>query len=488
MVIGLLLTPILLTSLGSLQFGYWALLRAIMAYESVSDFGIESALVVFINKAESAEQKNRLITTGVLLNTATTVAVVVLLVVVKAPLIRSLFKVPQESLSMVSMAYDLTIATLTWNSVSRSLSAVLDSLQRVDVRFAVDTAGLCMSAALTWVLLRRGFGLAGAVGAVLLTGMFTVVAMAVCVRRVYRQFRFRWGLSRSVVTEILRFGLKAQGASLGLTLSDPLLKSLAALGLTAAEAGTIQVGSPVAAMPNSLAHSMIGNVFPAIAERHGQGDGRGTARMVSRYLLFVVAFVLPLSAFLGLEAPRLVQLWLHGPYPLIVVSVRLLVVAFGIRALSMVPWRVAWGLGRPEDSSVAMLLHLAALVGCAAALLLSHTFSYRSILLVYIVSQLASALYLYWCMKRSLLGVLSADNAWLLRAVMKVVLLVLVTVPVYHLLGTLPWVGGVFTLVLDAVVLSVCYLAIFCWAIPPAEKTLLAEQLRLHIGRRTSEA
>jgi len=245
------------------------------------------------------------------------------------------------------------------------------------------------------------------------------------------------------------------------------------------------MGGSVAAVPNSVAHSMVANLFPAIAERYGLGDLRGATRMVSRYLLFVAAFVLPMSTFFLVEAPRLVRFWLHNSYPLIEVAVRLMTVAFTLRALAMIPWRVSWGFGRPQDSSVAMTLNLSVLAGGGAALLISSAFSYRGILIVCVASWLVSTLYLCWCMSRSLPAVFSVDNAWLFWALLKVTVLAITAGALHCLVGRLLPIGEVFPLLLDGVILSLCYLAVFLWAIPKAEKTALTKLLRVRSRRRT---
>jgi O-antigen/teichoic acid export membrane protein len=302
-----------------------------------------------------------------------------------------------------------------------------------------------------------------------------MVAMAAATWRVYPQLRFRWGLSRELLSQILGYGLKIQGASLGQSLSDPLLKSLAGAGLATTAVGAIQVGGSVASVPNSLAHSAIANLFPAIAERQGAGDRAGVRQLAARYLLYVIAFVLPVTALFLSAAPSIVRLWLGDSYPLIVASIRSLAVAYAFRALAMVPWRVSWGMGNPQDSSIAMLIHLLLLAAGGGAMLALSTFSYRGILFVFSGSYAVSALYLFWCMYRRLPGLYTAEFRWLLGAAARVLLVSALAGLLYRAIGSMGLPGDLYVLLLDLLVLALSYVVILVLAIPKAERDVLKQ-------------
>ena len=206
--VGLLLTPVLLSALGSHLFGVWAVLRAIIAYESVSDLGIPAAIVAFVSSSQSTQEKNRLITTGVLVNTGLTLLAILFLSLSKDLMIGLLIKIPDELLATTQLAYHITVATLVLLVLARSLSAVLDSLQRVDVRFAVETVGSLVWAGAAWAALKAGLGLPGVMGASMLASGLMVLAMGISIFRVYPHLRFQVGLPRSELSRVIRYGLK----------------------------------------------------------------------------------------------------------------------------------------------------------------------------------------------------------------------------------------------------------------------------------------
>lgn len=461
----------------------WALLNVLTAYESISDLGIPAAIVVFVNKNRSVDAKNRLITVGVGANVVLTLLVILLLVTLKKPIFGFLFKVPTELVSATELAYTLTLAALVLMVLARSFSAVLDAFQRVDVRFALETIGMLVWAGTTWLLLRTGFGLPGVVMATVIAAGVRVVAMVTATLRIYPELRFRPGLSRQLLSEILGYGIKVQGASLGVSLSDPLLKSLAGAGLTTADVGAIQVGGSVASVPNSLAHSAIAGLFPAIAERKGADDAAGARHLASRYLLYVIAFILPITVMLLLSTPSLIRLWLGNSYPLIEASTRLLAVAFAFRALAMVPWRVSWGLGSPQDSSIAMFVHLLLLVVGASGMLLLSTFTYQGILLVYLCSYGMSALYLFWSMNRRLPGFFSIEFRRLFPSTAWIVFISAFSGILYYIIGSNSLSGDLYVLLADVLVLAITYAVILMAAIPKTEREAIAVLMRNTIRR-----
>lgn len=475
--IGLVLTPLLLSTLGSGQFGVWILLSVVIAYESLSDLGITAAIVYFVNKTRSFEEKNRLITAAVLANMGLTLLAICILLVLKDPILDTFFKVPPEYLSETELAYNLTLITLIFLVMARSLAAVIDSFQCVDVRFSVEAVGLMLWAGLAWTAVIKGFGIVGLALATLLVGVVRAIAMLLASYWVYPQFRLHFGLPRSILSRLIRYGMKVQGASLGLTLSDPLLKSLTATGLNTVAVGSLQIGGSIAAVPNSLAHSTIATLFPAIAERSGSNDLPGAINLAGRYLLYVVGFVLPISVFFLFEAPIIVGAWLHDTHPLIVTSMRLLTVAFLFRAFSMVPWRVSWGFGSPQDSSVAMTLHIGLLAGLGTFLLVSSSMTLDKILIVYVISYAASTLFLFWRMGYSLAGFYSTGNSWLFWAIARVFLISIFACALYLFVSQLNQLTEFMHLLFAGMILALSYLAIFFLAIPKRERSTLMQAL-----------
>lgn len=474
--VGVVLTPFLLLTLGVQLYGVWALLNTIGSYETLSDFGITTAIVAFVNRTKLSDEIDRIITTGTVLNIATTLIVVVALYILKPYLIRVIFRLPAELVAVTTVAYVLNLVALMVLVTSRSLAAILDALQRVDVRIAIEILGIICGAVLTWFSLARGYGLIGVIWSGIVIGCLRVVAFGFAIRQASPQLRPHFGVGRQKLAEIIRYGANTQGASLGLTLSDPLLKIFVGVGTTPANVGSLQIGSSVATVPNSLAFSMVANLFPAIAERHGNGDMLAVKQLASRYLAFVVFITFPTSTILWLASPELIRIWLHAPYPLIVLAIRMLTITYIFRALALIPWSVALGSGRPQDNSVAMILNLCVLVMGGVALLLISQFTYDAILFVYIFSYVASTAYLFWRMYRNVGNIFSKAEAWLLRGIIQVGIISAAAGGVYffsRLVTTNAWSR----LIVGAVILLASYGVALMLTIPSTEWQKLKNSL-----------
>lgn len=423
--IGLLLTPFLLTSLGPEVFGVWALLGTLNAYEVISDLGIPGAMVMFINTSKRVKERNSIITIGIIANTALTLVMLVVLLLLKDVIIGLVFRTGSVSQATIEQGYYITLASLAFLVLARSFSAVLDAFQRVHVRLAVDIFGSVSFALLAWKAAQSGYGLIGVVAAGLAAAVLRTLLSAGAAFLVYRGLRPNFFDGRHTLKRILGYGLRGQGANIGLSLSDPLLKSLIGAGAGPTSVGAVQMGSSISSIPNSTVYSMIGNLFPSIASANGRQDRQTIDRLVSRYFIFIACLIIPTTVAIILIANDLVTLWLGSSYPDVQLALKITAMAFAFRALSMVPWRVSWGLGRPQDSSIAMLLHLAVLASAGALLVASDNASMPNLLYAYVASYGISALFLFYRMFWSLDGFWAEHGRQLAKSIFQISLITL---------------------------------------------------------------
>ncbi|PDV99079.1 oligosaccharide flippase family protein [Candidatus Chloroploca asiatica] len=417
--IGFLLTPLLLRQLGVDQFGIWATLNVIIAYESLSDLGITTAIVMFVNQSSDDDERLRLINTGILINTGLTLCFILVLVWQQEWLLGQLFKVPYELLPLANQAFDLTLFTLLVMVIARTLAAALDALQYVDLRYLIDIVGMFVWGLTLWIVIDDEASVVGVATVSLGVGFLRVVMMAIGLYLIYPAWRFRFGISRQKIRPIIRYSLNSQGASLGQSISEPLLRSFIGAGLGSASVGTVQISSSLAAIPNSLAQSMVAALFPAIARLHSQNRHDEIASLAAQYLRYVIYLIVPPSLMLCLVAHDLVEVWLGQPYPEVVLSIQILVIAFTTRALTMIPWRICWGTGYSNHNSVAMALHIIGLFIGSMALLTSNVVSLAGLLLIYVGSLMMSAIYLFWRTGQILPQLLSKHSQELLSTIIR---------------------------------------------------------------------
>ncbi len=419
--IGVLLTPFLLHRLGPELFGVWVLLGTLVAYESISDLGLPAAMVMYINLSKSADERNGVITIGTTANTALTLAVALLLLLFQDDVIGLFLRTDLLSQEALSRAYRLTLMSLGFLVVARSFSSILDAHQRVDIRFVTDIVGSVCFALLAWQAVRLQFGLLGVVSAGLLAAILRAGLAIGAAYLVNPQLRPDVAGAQRFARRVITYGLKSQGANIGVALSDPLLKGIIGIGAGPASAGAVQMGSSVSSVPNAVAHSSIANLFPAIAAAHGQGDRQTIERLTGRYLVAVACLIVPATAMIVLVAEDLINLWLGGSYPEVQLTLRYTALAFALRAFAMVPWRVTWGLGRPEASSVAMLLHLGILAVAGTVLLATPDPLLARMLLLFVISYGVSTVYLFWRMFQSLPGFWRENGRRLVESGLKIV-------------------------------------------------------------------
>lgn len=393
---GLMLTPVLYRHLGEYLFGIWALLNILAAYEGLSDLGITSAMVFAINQPGDTNRKNELILTGVTVNTALTGLVVLIFILLKGWIFQQLFKINPEAGFVIDTVFKLTLITLMINVVGRSLSAVLDAFQRADLRMNIESFGLLFFVVVALILVVwNNQSIEGLVTAGLLTALVRLLLHVLTFRLICKDFKVSSLPTIAAAKNLITYGLKIQGANFGVILSEPLMRNIIAVGCGPAYAGYVQMGGSVAAVPNSFAHSMIAGLFPALANISGQQD-KCAARMLSaRFFFFVLYIILPVSIFLFIFAPAIIRIWLGESQVSVAFAVRFLVFAFALRAIAMIPWRISLSLGKPQDTSIAMLLQFVIFIWGSLLIMRLSSQLYVGILLSFTAGYALSTVFLF---------------------------------------------------------------------------------------------
>jgi O-antigen/teichoic acid export membrane protein len=191
---GFLLTPFILRHLGGTQFGLWALVGSVVAYGTLLDFGIGTAVVKYVaefNVYGEWEELGQAIVTALYLYSLAGLALIALSTAV-APFFPSLFHVPPDQRStatalMILMGIGAGIAI-----PSTITTAILRGLQRYDVISLVSTFGLALYVAGTVLVLRMGGGVLHLVGISILSNLLTQIPSVWFIKHLAPELHLAW--------------------------------------------------------------------------------------------------------------------------------------------------------------------------------------------------------------------------------------------------------------------------------------------------------
>jgi O-antigen/teichoic acid export membrane protein len=202
------LTPFILRELGRDLFGLWTLVGSVVAYGTLLDFGIATAVTKYVAEYESQgeiEETNSLIATSLWLYSGIGLAVMVLSGAL-AYIFPLVFQVPPEQLEISMWMVLISGIGLGISLPAATGSAILKGLQRYDLANLVDTGGFLIYIFSVIAVLASGGGILGIVAINIPLTIFLQIPTIWLIRRTAPEIRFSLrGAKKRLVHQVASF-------------------------------------------------------------------------------------------------------------------------------------------------------------------------------------------------------------------------------------------------------------------------------------------
>jgi O-antigen/teichoic acid export membrane protein len=209
-VLGFLLTPVIVHSLGNTGYGLWTLVLSLTGYFGLLDLGIRSSLGRFVARhvaMKNEEMVNRTVSTALAMLGLGGLATLTLTAIVAHFFLGS-FNVGAEFHSAGKAALLLAGINVACVLPLGVFAAVLVGIERFDIISGITTVGALTRAASVVVLLRSGHGLLALAAVSFLVSMAEYTAMAIAAKRLYKPLRMRFSLvDRATFSELFGFSI-----------------------------------------------------------------------------------------------------------------------------------------------------------------------------------------------------------------------------------------------------------------------------------------
>ncbi|TAK35851.1 MAG: hypothetical protein EPO21_04805 [Chloroflexota bacterium] len=163
LIVGFLLTPFLVHSLGDAKYGAWVLVGSISSYFWLLDFGLGSSVTKFVSELHATGQRNRL--NAVVASSFALLAAVGLVSLIAsgivAQLVDILFRLPSEIVPEVRSMIYVTGVALAVSFPFGVFGGVLRGYQRYDLINVVVVVSTVANAILSVLAVKLGWGLVG---------------------------------------------------------------------------------------------------------------------------------------------------------------------------------------------------------------------------------------------------------------------------------------------------------------------------------------
>jgi len=393
-VAGLIVTPIVLHSIGNVEFGIWAFIGSITIYLSVLDFGVGPSIVRFAAQARGArsvDETSRLASVGLALYGAIGLLTIPAGLVI-AWLVPVLVGAPPDLVWPARVSTLLVAAGLAARFPLGLFTNLLVAQQRYDVQNLGNVISIVLYAGLVAILIPLGGGL-------VLLGLLTLVATLVrlviplaWLRRELPHLRLRREyVTRAGVRELTSFSWSmflVHVASKVVFSTDVIVVGIV---LGPAAATIYAIPARLFALAFGLSSAATNQLFPAFAEYEGAGEVAGQRRLLLAGLRGGSAAAALLAFPLLLIPDQLIQAWVGDGYAASTwVMVLLALVALVHQPVSLVTtYLIARGRQRP----IARTLIAAVAVNVVLSVALAWSVGTWGVALATLVTDLAALAY-----------------------------------------------------------------------------------------------
>lgn len=180
-IIAFFLSPYIIRSLGDDRYGMWSLVGDLVGYSSLLDLGITGAVGHFVSRYSAQcdeDQLSRLLTTSFWMLSGICL-ITVLSGMTLTAFVPIILNFRSLSVGEVQTSLAIMTAVIGLNFPMALYVSTLIGNRRLDISNGIDICARLLSSALTWYLLREGYGLTGIAAATLagrLTGWTATIA------------------------------------------------------------------------------------------------------------------------------------------------------------------------------------------------------------------------------------------------------------------------------------------------------------------------
>lgn len=403
MVLSLVLTAYILNRLGVERYSVWALVSVIVGYAGLCDLGIRDAFTRFVaafHAQDSEGNLRRVINTGLAFYLGLGALVVLLTWVLRGGIV-SVLSVPAVHRAVAQDVFVMAAMVFVVASVASTVGSIQQGLQRMDVANRVAVAMTVPHAAGTVLVLELGFGLRGLVANRLIVMVLTVLVNTVVATRLLPTLRFglQW-VDRAMLRDLAVFGFKRWAVRIEDIVTFQTDKLLFAHFLPFGLVGMYELGYLAVSRAAVLPSLVVSAVVPAAAELHETRDHAKLVDFYTRGTKYMMLCSAPLMLFLGLTAPRVIHVWLGGPFDEAATVLRYLAVAFMFMSATAMGSSLAVGIGKPDFQMKAAILQT--VLNVPLSIILVLTVGFRGPLIATVVSVVASNALFFSLLNREL--------------------------------------------------------------------------------------
>jgi len=393
---GLVVTPIVIHSIGKESFGVWTFIGAVTIYLSVLDFGVGPSIVRFAAEARgrgARDDLNEIASTGLSMYAA--IGLVTLPVgLVLAYLVPALSHAPDDLVWDARIATFLVVLSLAARFPLGLFNNLLVARQRWDLQNLANFVSIVLYAVLVAVLMPHHGGLVLLGALTLGTTLLRLVLPLFWLKRELPELRVRpHFVSRARLRELTTFSSSNFLVHVAQKIVFSTDVIVVGIVLGSASTGVYGVAAKLFALAFGIGTAVTSLMFPAFAELEGAGAGERQRRLLLSGLRGCTALMLLIALPLLLIPDLLIYGWLQRPgyseaYPVMSILAGVLLIHQPIYVLTQ------FLIARGRQREVAVVSIVTTLANLALSFLLAWLIGLWGVALSTLVTDVLALLYI----------------------------------------------------------------------------------------------
>ncbi|MCB0724851.1 MAG: glycosyltransferase [Ignavibacteriae bacterium] len=334
------LTPFIISVIGEVQFGIYALVMGFSGTFALFDLSISSSFIKFIsenyNKGEK-EKLNQTISTGLLFYIIFSILIGIVGFVFTKPLV-SLLNIPPDLEALSLMAFRISILIFFITNAFGIFNSILISMQKMYITNIYGIVLNFLNVGAIVFLLLNGYGLIGMLLSQLGAVTISILISYIAAKKVLPEMRIRVSnFRKDALKKMTGFGLQMQVSKLASFASDKYDEFLLGFYSVMNNVAFFNIGARVARLGRFVPYQMVPQVAPVAAELKAKEEHEKLNRLFADTTRYLTIVSMPIFIFIFAFADVIIYSWMGAGFDISVYILRILVIGQLINMIFSAP-------------------------------------------------------------------------------------------------------------------------------------------------------
>lgn len=348
----LILTPIIISKIGTVEFGIYAILMGFVGTFGILDLGISTSFIKYITeyKIKNDTQKlNKFISTGFLFYIFFSLVVILISNFFALDVLR-LFNISDELLIVADYAFKLSLVTFFFSNITTIFTCILFSTQNIRKTSVIGVFLHILNFSAVVYLLEAGYGIVG-LFYVQIGFSISVLLLNYLVSRSSlpeSKIKLKY-FDCTTLKEMLRFGTQLQISRIAILLSEKFDEFLLGAFTNLTNVTYFNSATKIVKASRFFPLQIIPQIGTASAVLYAKSEESKLKEIFESFTKFLLLFSLPTLSFILINSDSIIYLWLGTGFETASLILKILTVGqlaylvFSIPGNSILP-----SIGKPK--------------------------------------------------------------------------------------------------------------------------------------------